>query len=107
MWNSQTSAAYCWYNNDQVTYKTDYGALYNWYAAYNDKLCPTGWHVPSLDEWNILINYLGGLMREANLKNMGQTIGSLQIPELRMNRVLRHFQVERVLHGLTVHHSGA
>jgi uncharacterized protein (TIGR02145 family) len=60
IWNNMNSAAYCWYNNDPTTYKSDYGALYNWYAAYSDKLCPTGWHVPSLEEWNTLINFLGG-----------------------------------------------
>lgn len=35
-----------------------YGRLYSW----NDALdaCPTGWHLPSLDEWLTLIDYLGG-----------------------------------------------
>lgn len=52
--------AYCWYNNDEATYKDTYGALYNWYTVNTGKLCPTGWHVPSNDEWSELINYLGG-----------------------------------------------
>ena len=36
------------------------GRLYNW-AAVNDSknLCPTGWHVPSLDEWAYLFKSLG------------------------------------------------
>jgi uncharacterized protein (TIGR02145 family) len=39
-----------------------YGKLYNWYAvADSGGLCPTGWHVPSLDEWTILADHLGGL----------------------------------------------
>ena len=58
-WNSLTSGAYCWYNNDKNAY-TDYGALYNWYAVSTGKLCPTGWHVPSIAEWTTLFESLGG-----------------------------------------------
>ena len=59
-WESLSTPGYCWYNNDEATYKGTYGALYNWYAVKTDKLCPSGWHVPSNDEWNTLITYLGG-----------------------------------------------
>lgn len=59
-WNNLTTPAYCWYNNDQVTYGK-YGALYNWYAVNTDKLCPSGWHVPDNNDWMQLIYYLGGL----------------------------------------------
>jgi len=58
VWNALTSPAYCWYNNNEAVYKPAYGALYNKYAAYSDKLCPTGWHVSSLAEWTVLTNYL-------------------------------------------------
>jgi uncharacterized protein (TIGR02145 family) len=54
------SAAYCWYNNDEATYKNDYGALYNQYAVNTGKLCPAGWHVPSWEEFEKLRDYLGG-----------------------------------------------
>jgi uncharacterized protein (TIGR02145 family) len=59
-WERLTTPGFCWYNNDEATYKGTYGALYNWYAVKTDKLCPVGWHVPSNDEWNKLITYLGG-----------------------------------------------
>ncbi len=52
--------AYCWYENDYENYGKIYGALYNHYAVETEKLCPAGWHVPSHEEWEILINYLGG-----------------------------------------------
>ena len=52
--------AYCWYNNDEATYKNRYGALYNWYAVNSGKLAPLGWHIPTDAEWTTLINYLGG-----------------------------------------------
>jgi uncharacterized protein (TIGR02145 family) len=51
----------CWYNNDQAAYTANkFGALYNWYAINsatngNKNVCPTGWHVPTDAEWNILI----------------------------------------------------
>jgi uncharacterized protein (TIGR02145 family) len=60
LWNSRTTPAYCWYNNDEATYKNPYGAIYNWHAVNTGKLCPSGWHVPSTAEWTALINFLGG-----------------------------------------------
>lgn len=42
-------------------YVATYGWFYNWYAvADNRHICPTGWHVPSDDEWTTLTTYLGG-----------------------------------------------
>jgi len=39
----------------------EYGYLYNWYAVNDDRgLCMEGWHVPSDEEWSIMIDYLGG-----------------------------------------------
>lgn len=35
-----------------------YGVLYNFAAAQN--ACPTGWHLPSVDEWTALTDFLGG-----------------------------------------------
>lgn len=58
-WTSLTTAAYCWYNND-VNNKATYGALYNWYAASNSKLCPKNWHIPTNAEWMDLITFSGG-----------------------------------------------
>ncbi len=61
LWQNLTTSGYCWYNNSAPTYKNTYGALYNWYTVNSNNLCPTGWHVPSYNEWTILINYLGGV----------------------------------------------
>ena len=35
----------------------NYGALYNFAAAQT--ACPTGWHLPTKDEWDALVDYLG------------------------------------------------
>ena len=54
------TGTYCNYNNDASNVST-YGRLYNWYAVTNPAgLCPAGWHIPTDDEWTILITYLGG-----------------------------------------------
>jgi uncharacterized protein (TIGR02145 family) len=57
-WAALTTSGYCWYNNDSITYKGTYGALYNWYAVGTGKLCPTAWHVANDADWHTLILYL-------------------------------------------------
>jgi uncharacterized protein (TIGR02145 family) len=52
--NAYQLPAYCWYNDD-ITNKSPYGALYNYYAVNTGKLCPTGWHVASDTEWHTMI----------------------------------------------------
>lgn len=58
-WYSVSAPAYCWYDNVENS-KSPYGAIYNWRAANSGALCPNGWHVPTIEEWRTLINYLGG-----------------------------------------------
>ena len=37
------------------------GRLYNWHAVTDERgLCPSGWHVPSDEEWTALTTFLGG-----------------------------------------------
>lgn len=63
--NTELRANY--FNNDENTYGVDglnIGLLYNWYAVKylndnRDTLMP-GWHVPTRDEWNVLIEFAGG-----------------------------------------------
>jgi uncharacterized protein (TIGR02145 family) len=73
-WGSM-SPIYCWYNNDSATYKAAYGALYNWYTVNTSKLCPTGWHVPSDEEWKTLEIYLGLSQAEVNNRYRGTSLG--------------------------------
>lgn len=50
--------AWAYYNNDP-SFSCPYGKLYNWYACADPRgLCPTGWHVPSDEDWNVLIDFL-------------------------------------------------
>ena len=72
-WAALTTPAYCWFNNDESTYKAAYGALYNWYTVNTGTLCPTGWHVPSDAEWTTLTTYLGESVAGGKLKEAGTT----------------------------------
>jgi len=56
--NTSNTGAWCNYNND-ANNGTTYGKLYNWYAVTDSRvLCPTGWHVPTFSEWNVMVKYL-------------------------------------------------
>jgi uncharacterized protein (TIGR02145 family) len=54
-----TTGAWCYYGNNPANGQL-YGKLYNWYAVNDPRgLAPVGWHIPSVDEWNVLVNFLG------------------------------------------------
>ena len=85
-WANLTTGAWCYYNNDPA-YNPVYGKLYNWYAvagiydaasianpSLRKKLAPTGWHVPTVGEWDTIINCLGGTsVAGAAMKETGTT----------------------------------
>jgi len=54
--NYDTKGSKCYNNNPENCQK--YGRLYNWSAAI--KACPSGWHLPSNKEWEILYRYADG-----------------------------------------------
>ncbi|MFN5370052.1 MAG: FISUMP domain-containing protein, partial [Bacteroidia bacterium] len=65
IWENLESPAWCNFENkSSLDAKT--GKLYNWYTVSKGDLCPTGWHVPSDDEWDQLIGYLGGVKEASN-----------------------------------------
>ena len=76
-WSNLTTPGYCWYNNDETTYKNTNGAIYNWYVADassngNKNVCPSGWHVPTDNEWSVLVAFLGGeIIAGGKLKEAG------------------------------------
>jgi uncharacterized protein (TIGR02145 family) len=60
-WNSATTPARRYPNNNDVALGNAIGLLYNWYTVEDPRvLCPTGSHVPTDAEWTELVNYLGG-----------------------------------------------
>ena len=59
-WCNKKLGAMCYYDNNYNNTGT-YGKLYNWYAVNDPRgLAPKGWHIPSVDEWKTLIDFLGG-----------------------------------------------
>ena len=52
--------AWCYYENDH-DYGKKYGKLYNWHAVNDPRgLAPKGWHIPSQNELETLVSFLGG-----------------------------------------------
>jgi len=73
-WSELAAPGFCWYNNDEVSNKDTYGALYNYYSVNTGQLCPAGWHVPSRDEWQQLRDALGDTITGGGkLKEEGTT----------------------------------
>jgi len=73
-WADLTTPAYTWHNHDQVGFEASYGSLYNWYSVESNILCPVGWHVPTISEYDILVDYLGGEdVAGGKLKEIGYT----------------------------------
>ena len=54
--NYETGTSWC-YAYDTSNCNT-YGRLYDWHTAIG--ICPSGWHLPSDEEWTILTAFLGG-----------------------------------------------
>ena len=84
-WTNLTAGAYCEYDND-ASHTATYGRLYNWYAVHDGReIAPTGWHVPTDEDWKTLEMTLGMNQLEVNdtqdrgtdeggkLKEMGTT----------------------------------
>jgi uncharacterized protein (TIGR02145 family) len=75
IWAQLSTGAYCNFENTlKDTTIATYGRLYNWYAVNdNRQIAPEGWHIPTYNDWLILIDFLGndtlsgGKMKEAGL----------------------------------------
>src|ERR1035437_9826192 len=71
--SGETTPKYQWaYAGDESNVAT-YGRLYTWYAATDSRsVCPTGWHVPSNEEWVMLQNTFGGsIVAGSKMKEAG------------------------------------
>lgn len=66
-WMNLNTPGYGWYENNEAVFKNLYGAYYNWYAVINGNLCPSGWHVPTDEEWKTLEIFLGMSQEQADI----------------------------------------
>ena len=55
--NYKTAYSYCY--EDKISNCAKYGRLYIWEAAL--KACPIGWHLPSKEEFDVLVDAVGGI----------------------------------------------
>jgi uncharacterized protein (TIGR02145 family) len=61
-WQATTSGAYTWYFNSP-SFECPYGKLYNWHTTVDARgLCPSGWHIPTVEDWDLMAVILGGTM---------------------------------------------
>ena len=78
------TASGSWFYNDDPANEDIYGRLYDWNTAITDNhgngedICPSGWHLPSDDEWKTLENYLvdNGFGFEGSGADIGKSIAS-------------------------------
>lgn len=57
-WSDLDTGAYCFFNNEPENVEV-YGKLYNWFAVEDERgLCPTGWRIPTDDEWKVLEGHI-------------------------------------------------
>lgn len=82
-WDSINTGAFCWYNDDSVSFEDPYGRLYNWYTLGNDKLCPCGWRIPSKEDWILLSDNLSGNFKESGFSALQG--GTLDVGENYVN----------------------
>ena len=68
-WKDLTTAACCWFNNTQPLAGSGFGLIYNWHAVGAGGLCPTGWHVPTDNDFKVMERFLG--MTQAQYDDTG------------------------------------
>ena len=59
--SGEISSKYQWAYDSSEINAADYGRLYTWFAITDTRnVCPTGWHMPTEEEWTTLTTFLGG-----------------------------------------------
>lgn len=73
--SNDSIATYQWVYGGTESNEATYGRLYTWEAASNSKgICPTGYHLPSNDDWKKLTDYLENL--DSTSVGIAKTIAS-------------------------------
>lgn len=77
---TENRPAWCYFENNPSDGNRN-GKMYNWYAVNDPRgLAPDGWHIPSINEWNLLEESLGDKYEAAkklkSLKEWGKYPGN-------------------------------
>jgi uncharacterized protein (TIGR02145 family) len=100
----------CAYEANEA-YRDQFGSLYNFWAVRDERnLCPCGWHVPSLAEYQSLETYLGGNeIAAGKIKGVetwvGENVGDLNASGLNMlagGNVADNFYSSSIGSGTTI-----
>lgn len=90
-WVKLTTGAWCYLNNDPNT-EAIFGKLYNWYAIHDSRgLAPTGFHIPSVNEFKSAFDYLG--IKKVKLKNL-PSIEKYNCPNTKETNAIGFYGVE-------------
>jgi len=75
-WGALSTGAWCSYDNDNNKIST-FGCLYNWHVINDGRqIAPSGWHIPTDEEWKQLEMTLGMTREQADATgNRGNTEG--------------------------------
>jgi uncharacterized protein (TIGR02145 family) len=85
-----TTGAYTIYANESSsgTNATNYGYLYNWYAAKGitttgsttyKNICPTGYHVPTDSDWNKLVKFIHSVADTSSTSTIQSTTAGTKL----------------------------
>ena len=84
LFHNYGNPAWCYYNDDSIQFNNPYGKLYNIYVVNNNKnICPTGWHIPTYNDYSIFKSNLpiennGGVLKSTgfNFWNSPNTLAT-------------------------------
>jgi len=106
MSNNWLIEKYCYDNNSDNC--DEYGGLYQWNEMMEytttpgvQGICPTGWHLPTINEWTLLVDYLGGMtVAGGKMKETGTV--HWRTPNIGATNESGVFQAFRAAGGTTV-----
>jgi uncharacterized protein (TIGR02145 family) len=77
-WKVMNTGAYSLHNGTADSAEF-YGHYYNWYVANDTRnICPEGWHVPGIEEWNELIGFFSNNNEAVRMAEFCSRLGGLR-----------------------------
>lgn len=70
-YESMSTPKFYFYPNQNSSNVDEYGLLYTWYTIADNTICPSGYRIPTYDEWTELLKYLGWVQAGGKVKEAG------------------------------------